>query len=257
MIREKVRISGLIITFNEEKNISELLENIDFVDEIIVIDSFSTDKTKEIALKNSKVNFIENKFEDFTKQRNFALSKANFDWILFIDGDERIPTELKNEILETLNNSEAKDAYYFYRKYMFNETPIHFSGTQTDKNFRLFKKSKSSYKQERLVHETLEVNGSIGAFKSKLLHFSYFNFDESKRKMKQYGVLKAKELDLKNIKSNMVSRLIKPTYKFLYAFIIRLGFLDGYKGAIICYLHAYSVYITYKELKKLNLNKKF
>ena len=245
------KISGLIITYNEEKNIVELLKNIDFVNEIIIVDSFSSDNTKKLALQNEKVTFIEHPFSDFTSQRNFALKNANNDWILFLDGDERITNDLKNEILKTVADVNAKDAYYFYRKYLFQNKIVHFSGTQTDKNFRLFKKSKCKYTSERLVHETLEVNGSVAILNNKLLHYSFVNYTDYKQKMINYGKLKAKELFLKNKKATFFHRFIKPLYKFLYSFIIRLGFLDGYKGLIICYLHSVSVYITYKELHKL------
>ena len=257
MSNEETKISGLVITYNEEKNIGDLLRNIDFVDEIIIVDSFSKDRTKEIALANNKVTFFENKFEDFTKQRNFALTKANYNWILFLDGDERIPADLKNEILETVEKNNQKDAYFFYRKYMFKGKPINFSGTQTDKNYRLFKKNKASYKQERLVHETLEINGTTGILKNKLLHYSYLNYEGYKKKMYYYGILKAKELNQKNKKPTIFHQYIKPTYKFLYSFFIRLGFLDGINGLIICYLHSYSVFITYKELNKLNNSNQF
>ena len=100
----KEKISGLIITFNEEKNIQEVLECFDFCDEIIVVDSFSNDKTVEIAAKHPKVKIIQNKFEDFTKQRNLALENAKNDWVLFLDGDERITKELEKEIIETIND---------------------------------------------------------------------------------------------------------------------------------------------------------
>jgi glycosyltransferase involved in cell wall biosynthesis len=244
-------ISGLIITYNEEKNIKELLDNIDFVNEIVIIDSFSNDKTKQIALEYPNVKFIEHPFKDFTSQRNFALDHASCSWILFMDGDERITPSLKLEILETVKNKESKDAYYFYRKFMYKNSKIHFSGTQTDKNFRLFKKDKAKYKAEKLVHETLEVNGSIGILKNKLMHYSFDNYAIYKRKMANYGKLKAQELATKNKKATLFHRFIKPTYKFIYNYIVRLGFLDGFKGFTLCYLHAFSVYITYKELHKI------
>jgi glycosyltransferase involved in cell wall biosynthesis len=250
------KISGLVITYNEENNIKELLENIDFVDEIIIVDSFSKDKTKEIALQNSKVLFMEHPFKDFTSQRNFALEQANNNWILFIDADERIPENLKLEILETVKKNEAFDAYYFYRKYMYQGKPIHFSGTQTDKNFRLFKKDKAKYSQERLVHETLKVDGSIGILKNKLLHFSFSNYDDYKKKMVNYGKLKAQELFLKNKNANFMNRYLKPIYKFLYSYIVRLGILDGIKGIVICYLHSYSVFVTYKTLSEIKIKSK-
>src|SRR5687768_10705620 len=114
-----MNISGLIITYNEEKNIQEVLESFDICDEIIVVDSFSTDKTVEIAKEFLNVKVIQNKFEDFTKQRNLALDAAKNDWVLFLDGDERITTALKQEIIDELNKPRQKDAYYFYRKFFF------------------------------------------------------------------------------------------------------------------------------------------
>ena len=119
-------ISGLIITFNEEKNIQEVLECFDFCDEIIVVDSFSIDRTVEIALKNPKVKVIKNAFEDFTKQRNLALNSAKNDWVLFLDGDERITPELEKEIRETISRPDAKDAYYIYRIFFVGKKKINF-----------------------------------------------------------------------------------------------------------------------------------
>ncbi|MDR6159798.1 glycosyltransferase involved in cell wall biosynthesis [Chryseobacterium sp. SLBN-27] len=177
-----MNVSGLIITYNEEKNIQEVLECFDFCDEIILVDSFSTDKTVEIAKKFSKVKVIQNTFEDFTKQRNIALDAAKNDWVLFLDGDERITAALREEIIEELKKTVQKDAYYFYRKFFFAGKPIHYSGTQTDKNFRLFRKSKARYISGKKVHETLHVNGTIGELKNKLLHFSVNDYESYKTK---------------------------------------------------------------------------
>ena len=151
----KEKISGLIITFNEEKNIQEILDDFSICDEIIVVDSFSSDQTVAIARKIPKVKIIQHAFEDFTKQRNVALDAATNDWVLFLDGDERVTPELRQEVISELNKTDKKDAYYFYRKFYFAGKPIHFSGTQTDKNFRLFRKSKCRYVADKKVHETL------------------------------------------------------------------------------------------------------
>lgn len=250
-ISKENKISGLIITFNEEKNIEDLVQNLDFVDELIVVDSFSTDKTLEILSKFPHVKVIQNKFENYTKQRNFTLTFATNPWILFLDADERITPELKEEILNIVQTPKAKDAYYVYRKFMFNNGPLRFSGWQTDKNFRLFRKEKAHYKEDLLVHETLIVEGTIGILKNKIIHYSYISYYDYKRKMVSYGKFKAKELYNKGIKPNFYHYYIKPVYKFLYAYLIRLGVLDGKKGIIICYLNAYSVYVRYQELKKL------
>ncbi|MBS3739554.1 glycosyltransferase family 2 protein [Mesohalobacter halotolerans] len=256
MTQPKPKITGLIITLNEEKNISEVIENIDFVDEIIVLDSFSTDKTVDIAQSYKHVKVYQNKFENFTDQRNLALDYANHNWILFLDADERLTSELRKEILETVKNEDTAEAYYFFRKFMFKDKPLHFSGWQTDKNIRLFKKDAARYSKERLVHEILRVKGRTRTMKHKLIHYSYIDYDSYKQKMINYANLKAKELYMKDVKPNFFHYYIKPAYKFLYTFLIRLGILDGKRGFIICYLNALSVYYRYPFLKKLYQSKK-
>ncbi len=246
----KENISGLIITFNEEKNIQEILECFDFCDEIIVVDSFSNDKTVEIAAKNPKVKVIQNKFEDFTKQRNLALENAKNDWILFLDGDERISQELKTEIIETINDSKACDAYYFYRIFFLGKEKIRFSGTQNDKNFRLFRKSKAHYDDNKKVHETLIVNGSIGFLKNKLLHYSFENYEAFKNKMIYYGKLKGEELHLKGKKYSFFVHWSKVVFKFIKTYFLKLGFLDGMNGLNISFLQSLYVYETYESLKQ-------
>ena len=244
------KVSGLIITFNEEKNIREVLGCFDFCDEIVIVDSFSTDKTLEIACTFPNVKIIQNTFEDFTKQRNLALDNAGNDWVLFLDGDERITPELRQEIIEELNKADKKDAYYFYRKFFFAGKPIHYSGTQTDKNFRLFRKSKARYVSEKKVHETLHVNGTVGELKNKLLHFSVNDYESYKKKMIHYGVLKGQELAAKGKKFSVLTQYSKTTFKFFKAYILRLGIFDGKEGYQLSYLQALSVFETYESLKK-------
>jgi len=251
MTKPTPKITGLIITLNEEQNVAEVIQNIDFVDEIIVLDSYSVDKTVEIAQSFDKVKVYQNKFENFTDQRNLALDYATHNWILFLDADERLTPKLKEEIFQTIQQENTAEAYYFYRKFMFKGKPLHFSGWQTDKNIRLFKKDAARYSKERLVHEILRVKGRTRVMKHKLIHYSYINYHSYKLKMKNYAQLKARELYMKEIKPNIFHFYIKPTYKFLYKYIIRLGILDGKRGFIICYLNAYSVYCRYPYLKKL------
>ncbi len=245
------KISGLVITFNEVNNIEEIIQNLDFVDELIIVDSYSTDGTIELIKKYSKVKLVLNKFDNFSSQRNLAIENASNPWILFLDADERICDNLKNEILETIKKPETYNSYYFFRKFMFQNTHLKFSGWQTDKNIRLFKKGTAEYISDKLVHEKLNVTGDIGALKHKLIHYSYTNFHTYKRKMVYYGTLKAQELYRKGIKPNAFHFYIKPAYKFLHSYLIRLGILDGKKGIIISYLNALSIYVRYPELKKL------
>ncbi|WPO82403.1 glycosyltransferase family 2 protein [Chryseobacterium sp. JJR-5R] len=245
-------VSALIITYNEEKNIQEVLECFDFCSEIIVVDSFSTDKTIEIAENFPNTKIIQNTFEDFTMQRNIALDAAKNDWVLFLDGDERITPVLRKEIIEELNKVkvEQKDAYYFYRKFYFGKKPVHYSGTQTDKNIRLFRKSKARYAEGKKVHETLEINGSIGHLKNKLLHFSVSDYQSYKEKMIHYGILKGQEMAAKGKKFSLLTQYAKTAFKFFKAYILRLGILDGKEGYQLSYLQSLSVFETYESLKK-------
>ncbi|KAF2331697.1 glycosyltransferase family 2 protein [Flavobacterium ginsenosidimutans] len=251
MNNEKQKLSVLIITLNEEQHIQSLLEDIDFADEIIVVDSYSTDKTVSIVESFKNVKLIQNHFVDYTSQRNFALDQAKNSWILFVDADERLTPELKSEIVTAINTENKASAYFIYRIFMFKKSRLHFSGWQTDKIFRLFNKSKCRYNEERKVHEKLIVNGSISTLKNKIIHYSYSSYEDYKSKMYNYGILKANEKFKRGVKPYFLLLLLHPLYTFLYQFIIRFGFLDGSKGAIICYLNAYSVFIRYKELRRI------
>jgi len=249
-------ISVLIITLNEEANMQTLLADLDFADEIIVVDSFSTDKTEVICKSFQKVTFIQNKFENYSSQRNFAISQAKNDWILFLDADERLTPALKNEIIATLKTNEIFSAFLFYRTFMFKDKILHFSGNQTDKIFRLFNKNQAEYTRERLVHEKLKVNGKIGVLKNKLIHYSYSNFPTYKSKTIRYGKFKAQEKFIKKQKPSLLLHFLHPAYNFLFNFIVRLGFLDGKKGLIICYLNANSIHTRYQKLEQLWKSKK-
>ncbi|KUJ60556.1 glycosyl transferase [Flavobacteriaceae bacterium CRH] len=248
---EKQKLSVLIITLNEERYIKSLLEDIDFADEIIVIDSYSTDQTADIVNSFANVKLIQNKFINYTLQRNFGLDQAKNPWILFIDADEKLTSNLKSEILATINDNNAANAYLIYRTFMFKNTKLRFSGWQTDKIFRLFKKSDCRYTEDRMVHEKLIVNGKIATLKNKIIHYSYTSYQDYKAKMYNYGVLKAHEKQKKGQKPNYLKLVFHPVYTFLYQYLIRMGFLDGIKGITICYLNAYSIFIRYKELFKL------
>jgi glycosyltransferase involved in cell wall biosynthesis len=248
----KNKITGLIITYNEERNIEEVILNLDFVDELIVVDSYSNDDTVAIIKKYPKVKLVQNKFENYTSQRNIALDHANHEWILFIDADERISDKLKSEIVATVKSDTTNSAFYFYRKFMFQGKLLRFSGWQTDKNIRLFQKGKAEYISTKLVHEKLIIDGTTGKLKHKLIHHSYTDYESYKQKMVYYGKLKAKELFLKGTKPNLILYYLKSVYKFLNSYLLRLGILDGKKGIIICYLNALSIHARHLELKRIS-----
>lgn len=252
----KTKISVLLITLNEAQNLIELLPDLNFADEIVIVDSGSTDETKKIANSFPKVRFLERNFDNYANQRNFAIEQSQNEWILFIDADERLTSELKSEILEVIESKPDYSAFLIYRKFFFQKKPLHFSGWQTDKIFRLFKKSKAQYIPQKLVHEKLKVEGTVGILKNKLIHFSYNDYESYQQKMINYGRLKALEKFNTGFNPNFFHKNLHALYSFLYNYIVRLGFLDGTKGIIICYLNALSISERYKELELLsNKNK--
>lgn len=245
------KITALVITYNEMGYIQHCLESVNFADEIIVVDSYSTDGTYEYLLEHPKVRVIQNPFKNFTAQKAFTLKQATNDWVLFLDADEVVPENLRNEIKATINNNPKHVAYWFYRKFMFQRQRLHFSGWQTDKNYRLFRKSKVNFSNKRIVHETLDIFGTTGVFKNKLTHYCYKNYEMYKNKMLLYGRLKAKEAFNKNKRFSYAFLLLKPMWKFFNSYIIRLGFLDGKKGVVICHLDALCDVERYRELQRL------
>jgi len=245
------KISAVIITYNEIGYIEKCLDSILFADEIIVIDSYSTDGTFEYLKSNARIKTLQKPFENYTLQKSFALEQASHDWVLFIDADEIVTENLKKEIVQTVHNPTEHVAFWFYRQFMFQKEKLRYSGWQTDKNHRLFRKSKVKFTEKKLVHEALEVNGSSGVFQEKLLHYCYKNYTDYKGKMLRYGRLKAKEAFLRKEKFSYGALLLKPAWKFVYHYFLRLGILDGKKGIIICSLNAMSDLEKYRELKKL------
>lgn len=240
-----------MITYNEVNHIDDIINNVSFSNEIIVVDSFSTDGTFEKLQKLKNVKTIQRKFKNFADQRNFALQQANHNWILFIDADERIPESLKNEILEEIENSNNIVAYMVKRLYFFKQKRIRFSGFQTDTTYRLFKKGAVKYTEDKIVHEMPQINGKSKLFKNTMLHYCFDSADHYKSKMEHYAKLKALELFNKEKKSSIYNLYVRPIIKFVNNYIFRLGVLDGKEGFQICYLSAYGVHFRYQELKKL------
>lgn len=253
----KQKLSALIITYNEIGYIEKCVDSVSFADEIFVVDSYSTDGTYEYLLNHPKVKVVQNPFENFTAQKSFTLKQANNDWVLFLDADEVVTENLQKEILETINSPNADEAYWFYRKFMFKNQPLNFSGWQTDKNHRLFRKSKAHFTDRKIVHETLVVDGKSGILKERLTHFCYKNYKDYRSKMVHYGELKAQQEFLNGKSFNYLKFFIKPFWRFFHNYFLRLGFLDFKKGITICYLNALSVFVRYRHLYLLEKQYKY
>ena len=245
----KAPLSAVIPTFNEAENILEVIDNLSFADEIIVIDSYSTDDTALLAEKQN-VKLIQRKFDDFSTQKNFAINQAENDWVFVLDADERITIQLQKEIVEKLKNPVDYDGFWIPRKNYFLNKEVKFSGWQNDKVLRLFHKNKCQY-NGKLVHEEISCKGKVGQFKNPIIHYTYNNYDDYVQKIKKYSALKARELFKKNKKPSLYYHYIKPAYRFVYHYLITLGFLDGKIGWTIAKINAIGMKEVYLKLKEL------
>ncbi len=240
------KISALAITLNEEENIKRYVESLAFADEIIFIDSQSTDNTVVIAEKMG-VKVIQRKFDDFSNQRNFAIKQAKNDWIIFFDLDEIITKKLELEIKDTVSRSNDKVAFFVKRNFFFMGKNIKFGGWQNDKAIRLFNKNYCKY-NGNLVHEQVKASGKVCVLKNRVNHYSYKNFDNYNDKLNLYSKLQAENLYLQKVKPNSYHFFIRPMYRFIWQFFFRLGILDGKEGLILAYIHSFSVFKRYLQL---------
>lgn len=244
------KLSTVLITLNEISCIKACIESISFANEIIVVDSYSTDGTWEYLSAHPKVKAFQNPFKNYTDQKTYALSLATHDWVLLVDADEVITEQLQKEIMDELTNPEY-DAYYIYRKFIMNGVPLKFCGYQTDKQLRLFNKHKAHFLPGKLVHERLITEGTSQRMKNPLDHHFYKSYEDYTRRILSYGQLKGMELYRKGAKNTLFLSLIKPSYKFIHMYLIRFGILDGKRGFIIASINAKGVAERYKKLKTL------
>ncbi len=249
-MRKTFPISAVCITLNEEQHIKRYIESLWFADEIILVDSFSTDKTIEIASQYNNVRIYNRKFDNFSAQKNFALSKAKHKWVTFFDLDEEIPEALSQEILNAYTGNTNKTAFFVRRTIIFMEKPLRYSGFQTDWVVRFFNKEKCLY--SNLVHEKLHVDGKTGKFKTQVPHHTYKSFDDYTKKLYKYSGLQAQTLYEKGKKATLFHFFFRPAYRFWHQYIIRLGILDGKEGFILAYINAYAVFRRYVKLYLLH-----
>ncbi len=229
------KISVIIITGNEENNIRDCLKSVSWADEIIVVDSESTDLTVQIAKEYTDKVYI-HKWEGFAPQKTYALSLAKNEWILSLDADERVTEELTKE-LEMLDLSKSGvDAFKLHRENYFLGKKITYCGWGNDYQLRLFRKSKTKL-TDRLVHEGFIVDGVISKLKNPITHYSYLNLKDGFKKINEYSTLEANEKYIRK-KVSGVSILLYPLIAFIQHYIFRKGFLDGKHGMMISLLHA-------------------
>ena len=229
-----------MITFNEERIIEKTLSAIhNWVDEIVVVDSYSTDTTPEI-LECFNVSLYREKWQGYSKQKNLAISKCHGNWILVIDADEIVNEALRKEILENIKNPGENVGFKIKRKFFLGKRWLRYGGYYPDYQLRLFKSNFGAHFKPREVHESISLDGNIGELKNPLEHYAYPNLKAYSKALDKYAELASVELKRKKYKLPFLRAL----WAFVFRYIFRLGFLEGGLGFDI--VKAYSGYVYRK-----------
>lgn len=245
-----MKITATIITLNEEAFIGDCLKSLDFADEIVVVDSGSSDRTEEICRAHDKVRFHSQDWLGFGRQKNLAASLASNDWIFNIDADERVSPRLRESILRVAAGGPA--CYRMARENYFGERWIRHCGWYPDFNKRLYDRRECAF-SEKSVHEAVECRGPIGQLQGNLLHKTYSGLSDYLKRMERYSTLAAEELVKAGKSPGVPQVLFKPCFTFFKMYFLRLGFLEGYLGFVLSVL--YSQYTFYKYAKARELNR--
>ncbi|MCK0123428.1 glycosyltransferase family 2 protein [Gelidibacter sp. F2691] len=248
------KLSAIIPTGNELHNIEAVIASVDFADEILVVDSFSTDGTYEKALELG-VKVIRRDYEYSASQKNWAIPQAQHEWVLLVDADERVTPELKQEILNILKNPQVDVvAYWVGRLNHFMGEPVQYSGWRNDSVIRLFKRDYCTY-QDKHVHAEIIAQGKVSKLNNKLYHNTYVTFDKYMEKMNRYATWQAKDYDKKTGNLTPYHFVIKPFWGFFKHYILQSGFRDGVVGLTIGYIQGYVIFMRYIKVWLLRKNR--
>ncbi len=244
--RNPQSISALVITKNEAENIRECLTSLQWVDEIVVVDAESADGTAALAREFTDKIFIR-RWEGFAAAKNFALSQCTGEWVLWIDADERVKPELRDEIIATLADNPAANGFELPRLANFLGKWIRRGGWYPGYVLRLFRREAGQF-NDRQVHEGVEVEGKIGRLKNHLLHYTDRNLRHYFEKFNRYTSLAAEELHQQGKRFHLGDLLFRPVWFFLRMYVFKAGFLDGVQGFILASLSAAYVFVKYAKL---------
>ncbi len=246
-----IKLSAVIITFNEEKKIERCLSSlIEVADEIVVVDSLSTDRTEEIC-NRYHVKFVKQPFLGYIEQKNFAIHQTTHDHIISLDGDEALSEELQKSLLK-LKSNWIHDGYYMNRYNSFCGQWIKYSDWYPDKKLRAFIKGKGEWKGIN-PHDSYKLYNtkSIAKLKGDILHWNYASYQEFNLKTDKFSTISAQAYHKLGKKAPIWKIVCNPTWAFVKAYIFRLGFLDGLNGFIICIQTANITFLKYTKLREL------
>jgi glycosyltransferase involved in cell wall biosynthesis len=244
-------LSVIIITKNEAANLRDCLESVSFADEIIVVDSESTDQTQEIAQSFGAKLEITSDWPGFGPQKNRALDLATQDWVLSIDADERVTPELKEEILAAITNPNATNCFAIPRLSWYCGKFMKHSGWYPDYVDRLFKRGTAKF-SDHLVHERLLPQGPVGKLNNHFLHYSYRTFEQVLKKVDSYSSASAQQAFLQGKRCGFSDAFIHGFWAFFRTYVLRRGFLDGKHGLALAISNAATSYYKYLKLWQLS-----
>ena len=246
-------VSAIVTTFNEEAHIGACLESLLWCDEILVVDSFSTDRTPEIARSFPKVRFSQRTYYGSASQKNWAMDQVAHDWILIFDADERCTPELQREIEALLADGPAHDAYTIKRRVHFMGRVIRFSGWQHDRVVRLVRRGTARYPNRR-VHADMITTGPAPVLRHAMEHYMTDTFDEYVRRIEKYSFWGAAQQWKDGRRSGAVEVFGRSVWRFLRTYLFQFGILDGMHGLVFCMLQAYGTYLKWSLLWGWHVN---
>ena len=241
------KLTAIIPTLNEAENLRSCLESLSFADEILVVDSFSTDATVEIARGFPKTRLLQHEYFGNGPQCNWAMERASHPWILVVDADERATPELAREIGELLGGEPPSDWYRIRRENVFFGKVVRHAGLSAHGLVRLFRNGTARY-PERRVHADVAVPGPVPALRHRLHHYTYRSFSDYVEKLQRYAEWGAADLYRAGRRSGFPAIVLHPLWRFGRMYLLQAGFLDGTAGLVVCGLQAYGTFLKYALL---------
>ena len=245
MAREK--LSAIVTSFNEEINIKDCLESVAFADEVLLVDSFSTDATLELARKVANVRILQREYFGSAAQKNWAMDQTVHPWILIVDADERVTPGLAREIEELLERGPSVSHYAIRRRNLFLDKLIRHSGWSTDKVVRLVRRGAARYPKRR-VHADIQPEGQAPILNNALLHYTFRSLGQYLEKLHRYAEWGAADAYRKGKGVGAVELFFRPMWRFVRMYVFQAGFLDGRHGLVLCMLQAYGVFLKWAKL---------
>jgi len=250
---DRPQISAIITSYNERDHIEGCIRSVEWCDEIIVVDSYSTDGTPDLAKRHKKVRLFQREYCGGASQKNWAIQRARHEWILILDSDERCTPALREEIESLLASGPEFESYTIARRVFFLNRVIRFSGWRNDRVTRLFKRG-SGYYQNRRVHARLVTLGTAPLLRHPMDHYMVDCLEEYNRRLAKYAYWGAAQNWIEHRRTNFSEILVRTAWRFVRTYIAQYGFLDGRRGFLFCGMQAYATYLKWTILWNWQIN---